>query len=127
MKSVYLDTHAAVFLHDGLVEEFSTEAKRGIEANELLISPIVLLEFDYLFQRKRIGVAAKALYETLHSDFGVTVCRLAFARIVDEALAVTWTADPFDRLIVAQAKANRDSGLVTRDRVIRQHYPNAVW
>ena len=53
MSAAYLDTHVPVFLHDGLIEELSIEAKRLGEANGLLISPTVVLELEYLFQRKR--------------------------------------------------------------------------
>jgi PIN domain nuclease of toxin-antitoxin system len=123
----YLDTHAAVFLHDGLVEEFSMEAKRQLEANDLLISPMVLLEFDYLFQRKRIGVGAKALFATLNAGFGVGLCNYPFPKIANEALDIAWTMDPFDRLIVAHANANHAAMLITRDRLIRRNYPRAIW
>jgi PIN domain nuclease of toxin-antitoxin system len=123
----YLDTHVAVFLHDGLIEELSIEAKRLIDANELLISPMVLLEFDYLFRRKRIAVGAKALFATLNIGFGIGLCPFPFARIADEAVDLNWTTDPFDRLIVAHAIANHGASLITRDRLIRRHYNNAVW
>ncbi len=35
-------------------------------------------------------------------------------------------SDPFDRLIVANAKA-RNAPLVTKDERIRRHYSSAVW
>lgn len=127
MSVAYLDTHVAVFLHDGLLDELSTEAKRQIEANELLISPIVLFEFDYLFQRKRIGIDAKNLFGTLNTAFGVALCRFSFGSVVHEALGFTWTMDPFDRLIVAHASANHSAALITRDRLIRKNYRKAVW
>ena len=127
MSVAYLDTHSAVFLHDGLVEEFSSEAKKQIEANDLLISPMVYLEFDYLFQRKRIGVDAISMAATLNAAFGVAFCRLPFPAVVLESFKFTWTSDPFDRLIVAQASANHTAMLITRDRVLRQNYSNAVW
>jgi PIN domain nuclease of toxin-antitoxin system len=44
-----------------------------------------------------------------------------------EAIDVDWTTDPFDRLIVAQAIANSNAKLITRDRLIRKNYPQAVW
>ena len=127
MSVAYLDTHSAVFLHDGLVEEFSSEAKQQIEANDLLISPMVFLEFDYLFRRKRIGVDAIALAATLNASFGVALCRVPFPAVVLESLKITWTDDPFDRLIVAQASANHSAMLITRDRQLRRNYANAVW
>jgi PIN domain nuclease of toxin-antitoxin system len=123
----YLDTHIAVYLHDGLVEELTSEAKRQIEANDLLISPMVFFEFDYLFQRKRIGIDAITMAATLNASFGVELCRLPFAAVVLESLKLTWTSDPFDRLIVAQAIANQGAMLITRDRLVRQKYPNAIW
>lgn len=127
MSAAYLDTHVAVFLHDGLTEALSIEAKRLVEANDLLISPMVLLEFDYLYRRKKIGVSAEVLFTTLNTAFGVSICRFPFAATVQEALDIDWTMDPFDRLIVAQARANQGSILITKDRLIRRNYRNAVW
>ena len=127
MSTAYLDTHAAVFLHDGLTEALSVEAKRLIEANDLLISPMVFLEFDYLYQRKKIGVGAKALFTTLNAAFGVAICRFPFPAIAQEAVDIAWTMDPFDRLIVAHASANHGSVLITKDRLIRRNYQNARW
>ncbi len=127
MSVAYLDTHVAVFLHGGLVEELSSEAKRQIEGNDLLISPMVFLEFDYLFRRKKIRVGAEEIYKNLNADFGVSLCSVPFARIAWAALNTDWTQDPFDRLIVAQAASNHRAPLITRNRLIRQHYNQAVW
>ena len=127
MSAAYLDTHVAVFLHDGLTEELSIEAKRLVEANDLLISPMVFLEFEYLYQRKKIGVSARTLFTAINAAFGVVLCQFPFTAIAYEALDMRWTTDPFDRLIVAHASANRESVLITRDRPIRQNYHNARW
>jgi PIN domain nuclease of toxin-antitoxin system len=127
LSTAYLDTHVAVFLHDGLIEEFSSEAKRQLEGNDLLISPMVLLEFSYLFRRKRIGVEAKAIFTALNTSFGVALCPFPFAAVAHEALEMDWTQDPFDRLIVAQAQVNHQAKLITRDRLIRQNYGNSIW
>jgi PIN domain nuclease of toxin-antitoxin system len=125
--SVYLDTHVAVWLHDGLVERISAEAKKQIEANELLISPMVLLEFQYLYERKRIRVKPTPMYTYLSGAFGVGLCGFPFPAVAMAALAAGWTSDPFDRIIVAHAKANREAGLITADTVIRKNYPRAIW
>lgn len=127
MSFAYLDTHIVVYLHDGLIEKLSKPAKRKIEISDLLISPIVLLELEYLFKRKRIGIPPREIYHTIHVDFGVTMCGLPFAKVVDASLDLDWTGDPFDRLIVAQAKANRDSPLITKDELILEKYTQAVW
>ena len=125
--SVYLDTHVAVWLHDGLVERLSAEARRQIEANDLLLSPMVLLELQYLYDRKRVGLEPTRIYSYLNATFGIGLCPLPFAAVVMEALGAGWTNDPFDRIIVAQAKANGDSTLLTADVQIRRHYPGAIW
>lgn len=127
MSIAYIDTHVAVYLHDGLIGKLSQSAKREIEASDLLISPMALFELDYLFNRKRIGVPARMLYNTIHADFGISLCRMAFTKIVEVALDIDWTSDPFDRLIVAHARANRSSPLITKDEKIREHYLGSVW
>lgn len=125
--SAYLDTHVAVWLHDGLVERLSAAARDAIEANDLLISPMVLLEFQYLRERKRIRVDAAELFAYLNATFGVALCTFPFPAVAQEALSVSWTADPFDRIIVAQASSNRGAALITADTQIRKHYERAVW
>jgi PIN domain nuclease of toxin-antitoxin system len=123
----YLDTHVAVWLHAGLVEKLSKEAKRQIEANDLLLSPTALLEFQYLYERKRISVEAVSLYAYLNATFGISLCGFPFPAVAVSALSNTWTSDPFDRLIVAQAQANAGATLLTADSDIRKHYAGAVW
>ena len=127
MSIAYLDTHVAVFLHDGLIEDLSSAAKREIENNDLLISPMVVLEFEYLQARKKISADARALTSALAETFGVAICSFPFPAIVHESLSLEWVTDPFDRLIVGHAAANQSSPLITRDRLIRRHYANAVW
>ena len=73
--SIYLDTHVAVWLHAGDVGRLSAEAKRRIEANDLLVSPIVLLELQYLYERKRIRVEPVPLQTYLNSTFGIKIGR----------------------------------------------------
>jgi PIN domain nuclease of toxin-antitoxin system len=38
-----------------------------------------------------------------------------------------WVHDPFDRMIVAQPKANGLALLVSADEEIRSHYPRTAW
>ena len=111
----------------GLLSRLSAEAKRQIEANDLLISPMVLLEFQYLYDRQRIGVEPIPLYTYLNATFGVDLCSFPFPAIATEALSIGWTTDPFDRIIVAHAKASHDSPLITADTEIRRNYSRAVW
>jgi PIN domain nuclease of toxin-antitoxin system len=127
LSNAYLDTHIVVWLYDGLIERLSEEAKRQIEANDLLISPMVLLELQYLYDRKRIGVEPMDIYTHVHGTFGVNLCSFPFPAIAIKALRCGWTNDPFDRLIVSHAKANGESVFITADSRIRKHYPAAKW
>ena len=127
MKHVYLDTHVAVWLHDGLVDKLTAAAKEAIEAGELLISPMVYLEFAYLRQRGRVRFSASELYTNLSVSFGVSLCRQGFPGEAAAATELEWTNDPFDRMIVAQSQCDANSQLITADRVILSNYDRAIW
>lgn len=127
LSIAYLDTQTVVWLHAGASENLTEEAKRQIQNNDLLISPMVLLELEYLFERKRVSASATKIYTDLHIDFGVTLCSFPFPAIANAGLACKWTRDPFDRLIVSHAKANGNAVLITSDREIRQNYAGAKW
>jgi PIN domain nuclease of toxin-antitoxin system len=126
--SAYLDTHVAVRLAHGDLSQISEEALDVIAKNNLLISPMVLLELEYLFELKgetRLSVAD--MQRKLEYELDVRVCGLSFGMVVQVAGGEKWTRDPFDRMIVAHAKANHLSPLITADRLIRQNYPRAIW
>jgi PIN domain nuclease of toxin-antitoxin system len=125
--SAYLDTHVAAWLFAGATERLSAAAKTEIDANDLLLSPMVLLELEYLYERKRIRLGSQLVYRYLNSRFGVSMCGFPFPAIAAEAVSIGWVSDPFDRMIVAQAQANGESKLITADILIRRHYRRAVW
>lgn len=127
LSIAYLDTHVLIWLHAGASSSLTEEAKRQIQQNNLLISPIVLLEAEYLFDRKRVRYEAKQIYLDLHTTMGIALCPLPFPVIAEEALSCKWTRDAFDRIIVSHAKANGEAVLITADRRIRQNYANAKW
>jgi PIN domain nuclease of toxin-antitoxin system len=55
------------------------------------------------------------------------VCDKPFQEVTAVAYGENWTRDPFDRMIVAQAKSNGLSPLISSDEKIKQHYINAIW
>jgi PIN domain nuclease of toxin-antitoxin system len=63
---------------------------------------------------------------TLSAEIGARICELPFSIVMTTALREKWGRDPFDRLIVAQAKVN-EAVLVTKDETIRSNYGLAVW
>ncbi|MBI5368695.1 MAG: type II toxin-antitoxin system VapC family toxin [Planctomycetes bacterium] len=123
---IYLDTHVVVWLYGGLLERFTPAGLSRLEAEELLVSPMVVLELEFLREVGRLKVPASTLVEGLSGSIGLQVCSLPFHHVVLEALLQNWTRDPFDRLIVGHARA-RGAPLLTKDARIRKHYGQAVW
>ncbi len=123
---IYLDTHVLVWLYAGRLDLFPAAALERLNRGRLLISPIALLELEYLFEVGRITEPAARIVETLGAELGLATCDLPFAAVVRKALEQSWTREPFDRLIVAQADA-RGAPLLTRDESILDNYRGAVW
>lgn len=125
--TAYIDTHIAVWLYAGLRERFSTRALNALERHELMFPPMAYLELQYLYQLKRIALPPEPVLATLNASFGVELCSLPFATVAQAAIGISWTTDPFDRLIVAQAIAAGNAPLITADERIRDRYGPAVW
>jgi len=122
----YLDTHVVIWLFGGERHRLSSAATEQIRNEELLVSPAVVLELQLLHEIKRLRAVAFKVIERLSSEIGLVVCRLPFTSVLEHAVKQTWTRDPFDRLIVAQASAN-DAALVTKDGGIRGNYRRSIW
>jgi len=123
---VHLDTHVVVWLYSGLLDLIPPRVAIAINHNLLRVSPIVALEIQYLFETGRITIPADTILEDLDLRIGLRMDRLSFTRVVRQSLLEKWTRDPFDRLIVSQARI-RQVPLLTRDRTIRKYYKNARW
>jgi PIN domain nuclease of toxin-antitoxin system len=123
---IYLDTHVLMYLFDGEANRLGPAARRAIERDDLVASAAVVLELEFLHEVGRLKPTASKLMSTLATEVGLRVCDLPFRTIVEQALAEGWARDPFDRLIVANAKA-AGAALVTRDERIRGHYSRTVW
>lgn len=122
----FLDTHLVVWLYAGEIDRLSQKVKKCLEEAALLISPMVLLEIDFLHEIKRISVKSRTILQKLAEDMGLQVGGEAFSEIVGVAGNLTWTRDPFDRLIVAQAQV-RGVPLLTKDRTLHRHYHQCIW
>jgi PIN domain nuclease of toxin-antitoxin system len=121
---IYLDTHIVVWLYAGLLEKFSQSIKIILNENEISISPIVRLELQYLYEIERVREPAHAIVADLADRIGLRTYEKDFNAIVSQAIKLTWTRDPFDRLIVANAALN-DNILISKDPNILDHYPHA--
>lgn len=123
----YLDTHVVIWLANRSLERLTRRARRAVEQHDLLISPMVMLELAYLYERKRITLPARDVLLKLEHEIGLRVCGLPFPQVANAALDELWTRDAFDRVIVAQAKANGLAPLISADEEIQQHYPRTIW
>jgi PIN domain nuclease of toxin-antitoxin system len=123
---IYLDTHVVAALDRKELDIFSRSARSAIDReDDLRISPLVLLELEYLHEIKRIKGPALSIATDLQAAIGLRVCDTPFALVVHKALEERWTRDPFDRIIVAQARLH-SAPLITLDRSIQDHYTHAL-
>jgi len=88
---------------------------------------MAVVELQYLYEIRRIVVTPQDILVKLNAEIGLNVCDHPFPIIAETALGETWTRDPFDRIIVAHAKANGVAPLLTKDEMIRANYHNARW
>ena len=123
---IYLDTHVVAWLFAGRVDLLPRPVVELIDRDELLISPIVALELQYLFEIARTTEPAKVVVEALTRELGLKSCDLPFTEVIVEALNQSWTRDPFDLIIVSHAQL-RGTSLLTKDQTIRDHFTHALW
>jgi PIN domain nuclease of toxin-antitoxin system len=123
----YLDTNALIWLAQGSLDGISPKVDRLLKNAELLFSPMVLLELEYLYEVKRIKRTARDIQKKVEYEAGVLLCELPFPAVANAALDEKWTRDPFDRMIVANAKANGFAWLISADGEIAKYYPRTVW
>jgi len=117
----------AIWLNEANLSKFSRNALSLIQAADLRISPMAVVELEYLYEIRRIIIKPQDIVVKLGAEIGLTVCDHPFPAIAAMALGETWTRDPFDRIIVAHAKSNGAAPLLTKDELIRANYPNARW
>lgn len=123
---IYLDTHVAAWLYGGRTDLLPQGVQALLEEHDLLISPAVLLELQYLYEIRRTAAPGQEVVDTLQRDLGLTICDLPFREVARVALTQSWTRDPFDRLIVSQAIL-RGLPLLTKDRPIHENFSEALW
>lgn len=122
----YLDTHVVAWLFAGLIDRFPGRAQERLEQEDLAISPMVKLELQYLFEVGRVTQAAETVAADLEQRIGIEVVDASFSTVIAAALPLSWTRDPFDRLIAAQAITERRP-LLTADASMRDNVDLAVW
>ena len=126
MQPLHVDTHVLAWLYQGERARFPEKAQQSLEAYRLSCSPMSILELDYLYEIGRLKVTGATIVRYLQERISLSVSSAAFAEIVSEAHKLTWTRDPFDRIIVATASLT-STPLLTKDTHLRTHYSRSVW
>lgn len=117
---ILLDTNALIWMHTG-----HARARTLGHASGLYVSPVSLLELAFLEETKRIRLVPNAR-QSLAEDPRWAVDNPMSFDLFGAAFDLSWTRDPFDRLIVAHAQL-RGWRLATGDRMILAKLPgNAV-
>jgi PIN domain nuclease of toxin-antitoxin system len=123
---LHLDTPVVVRLYAGDRDHFPPRAVAALDHSRLVYSPVVELELQYLYEIGRITAGPEAIFPYLADRTGLAPDDTPYLVVVREARRLSWTRDPFDRLITAAALAS-GRPLLTRDRAIRDHYADAIW
>lgn len=123
---MHLDTHVVVWLYESGTDAFPVTARRLLDTESLAVSPMVALELALLHEIGRMAPPPEVVLTGLRRTLGLATSSTPFPAVIDAAADLTWTRDPFDRLICAQAVTDNET-LLTKDRKIREHLSQARW
>lgn len=87
---------------------------------------MVELELTYLFEIGRVAEPASAPLNALRRSIGLEVADGSIAKVLQAATSLSWTRDPFDRIIAAHAVV-AGVPLITADKTILDNLELAVW
>ncbi len=85
------------------------------------VSPASFLEIEYLHEAGKLEVEIERFMAAVMEDSRFLVDDLQLVALVRQSLSLSWTRDPFDRLLAAHSSARR-TPLCTTDRIIRANH-----
>lgn len=121
-----LDTHVTLWLYTGETKRLSARALQEVERGGLEVSPIVELEIAFLNEIGRVADTPGMILSALSSSIGLRVAQIGFAPLCSAAVGITWTRDPFDRMLAAHAVV-AGLPLLTKDQTILENLVLAFW
>lgn len=121
---IHLDTHALVWFLTGQAGKLRPIAHK-LRA-PIGLSPLVFLEIQYLHEAGKVGLTGASARRDIEGLREFVVSKAPFFDVMEQALQLAWTRDPFDRLIVGNALAD-GAVLLTRDEQILSQCRSAAW
>jgi len=121
--SVLIDTHVLLWILSG--------SKRLKEVPWLrkhpywTLSPVSLLEMQFLVEIGRLDLDLPEILQKLREDLRFKIDDVSLEELCLAALNISWTRDPFDRLLVAHSQL-RSLPFGTRDQLIRKKYASVL-
>ena len=85
------------------------------------VSPVSLLEIQFLSEVGKLSVNNPGFTQTVMRDPRFVVDDIGIMALNSHAQVLSWTRDPFDRLLVAHSSARRVP-LCTTDQLIRGNH-----
>ena len=114
-----LDTHFLLWiaLESGRLREFSWLQRYAPWG----VSPISLLEIQFLEEVGKVKVDIDAFTNAVMSDARFVVDEVPLLNLVQRSLHLSWTRDPFDRMLAAHSIARRKPLCSTDRKIINNH------
>jgi len=84
------------------------------------------MELQLLHEIGRINYSGTDILQSLESAIGITKIDPPINEVIQSSLELSWTRNPFDRLIVATSEAT-GIPLLTKDQNILTNFDLAVW
>lgn len=123
--TVVFDTHGFIF-HLLDPSQLGESAQAMVKQAKLFWIPtMVLLEIQYLQEIGRINVEMTEILSYIRRTERFQICHFD-ENALGCALELSSTRDPFDRTILGTA-ISRKVPIITRDRWMKDQYPQTVW
>jgi PIN domain nuclease of toxin-antitoxin system len=123
---ILVDTHVLIWVYQGPTRQISPAVRARLNREQLGLSPFSLLELQYLHEIGRLQPSPQGLVSHVASRLAIVTVDISATILCDTAAQISWTRDPFDRLLAAHATA-QGLTFVTKDEAMRRHLPLAWW